>query len=288
MIRKKETITLSIPPGTKEQLEELARRLGILWGKNPSISGLLVAIAQQAVEVGKPFTLNASQVAAMHQSIRLLVDSGYVGQAQILSNLLLERGNLETPFRQSLLQQVSQPSEAWRILVEQHRTNQQPFHLLYRNAHNQNYTYNTRYAQIDFEEKRFYLNIWCDETEDIPNPDFPELVHNRCLRIDRIQAIVPTEGQWRQEGLDALEVYLHFRRGMVRAYEPRESDISNEIVGDVRQVIRRVSNPFWLLREVRRYGKDCIIVAPERLRQIRRQELLEEYQAYELDLPAAD
>ena len=46
MPRKKETITLSIPPGTKEQLEAIARQLNITWGKEPSISGLIVAIAQ--------------------------------------------------------------------------------------------------------------------------------------------------------------------------------------------------------------------------------------------------
>ncbi|MBD0266390.1 MAG: transcriptional regulator, partial [Tolypothrix sp. Co-bin9] len=50
MPRKKETLTLSVPPGTKDQLEALARRLNILWGKDPSISGLLVAIAQQKPE----------------------------------------------------------------------------------------------------------------------------------------------------------------------------------------------------------------------------------------------
>jgi predicted DNA-binding transcriptional regulator YafY len=39
--------------------------------------------------------------------------------------------------------------------------------------------------------------------------------------------------------------------------------------------------PFWLMRDVRRYGRDCEIVAPERLRQLRRQELLAECQLYD-------
>ena len=46
MPRKKESITLSIPPGTKAKLEAIADRLDIRWGKSPSTSGLLVAIAQ--------------------------------------------------------------------------------------------------------------------------------------------------------------------------------------------------------------------------------------------------
>ena len=35
MARKKETITLSIPPGTKEQLEAIAAKFQILWGDRP-------------------------------------------------------------------------------------------------------------------------------------------------------------------------------------------------------------------------------------------------------------
>lgn len=288
MPRKKETITLSIPPGTKEQLEAIARRLGIRWGKNPSISGLLVAIAQQQLEVGEPFTLSSTHVQAMRQATRVLIDAGYIAHAQTLSRLLLERGNLEAPLRQALMQEVTQPSVAWRIQAEQYIHDRQPFYLLYRNSQTENLAYTVRYAEISFEEKRFYLNVWCEETEDLQGTDFPQLIHNRCLRFDRIQSIVQIEGQWRSEGLDLLEVYLHFQGGMVKAYEPRQSDLDDKEIGKIRQVIRRVSNPFWLLREVRRYGKDCIIVAPERLRQIRRQELLAECQAYGLELPMAD
>ncbi|MHC5833162.1 MAG: transcriptional regulator, partial [Nostoc sp.] len=35
MPRKKDTITLSIPSGTKEQLEAIARCLNVTWGKEP-------------------------------------------------------------------------------------------------------------------------------------------------------------------------------------------------------------------------------------------------------------
>jgi predicted DNA-binding transcriptional regulator YafY len=284
MSRKKETITLSIPEGTKEQLEEIARRLGIFWGKSPSISGLLVAIAQQQFEVGEPFSLNSLQVAALQQAIGLLKDSGFIEQAQIASSLLLERGNLEAPMRQLLLQQVSQPTEAWRILIDQLRQNQQPFHLLYGNAQGQDLSYTVRYAKISFEEKRFFLDIWCDETEDIKDTDFPELIHNRCLRLDRIKGVVPVNGQWRREGLDYLKVYLHFRKGMIKAYEPKANDISNEVVGDVRQVERIVSNPFWLIREVLRYGEDCVVVSPENVRSLVKEKLKTLCEHYKLEV----
>ncbi len=56
-------------------------------------------------------------------------------------------------------------------------------------------------------------------------------------------------------------MYLHFCRGMVKAYEARPNDIHSQEMGDVRQVERRVSNPFWLIREVLRYGEDCVVVS---------------------------
>ncbi|MFB8787938.1 MAG: WYL domain-containing protein [Potamolinea sp.] len=284
MPRKKETITLSIPPGTKEQLEAIARRLNILWGKEPSVSGLIVAIAQQQLEVGKPFTLDSAQVKALQQATKILHDSGQIAEAQTLISLLLERGNLETQERQSLMQQANQFAEAWRIIVDQHRNNHQPFLLLYRDAQERELEYTVRYAEISFEEKRFYLNIWCEETEDIQDTDFPELIHNRCLRLDRIKAIVPTSGHWRKEGLANLKVYLHFLRGMVKAYEPRAKDISNEIVGEMRQVVRRVSNPFWLVREVLRYGGDCVVVSPENVRDRVKQKLKSLCQQYDMEI----
>jgi predicted DNA-binding transcriptional regulator YafY len=275
MPRKKTTITLSIPDGTKEQLEEIARDLGIFWGKTtPSISGLLVAIAQQQPEIKKLFTLMPEQVEALEQAYRLLSDTGEMRKAQTLLNLLLEQGNLEVPRYQAFSRLLNQPSEAWRVRVDELRQQKQPFQVVYGNAQGDDLTFTVRYAEISFEEKRFYLNIWCDETEDIKNTDFPELIHNRCLRLDRVKGVVPVNGQWRQEGLDYFKVYLHFFKGMIKAYQSKTNDISNEVMGDVRQVERKVSNPFWLIREVLRYGEDCVIVSPDNLRDRMKQKIL--------------
>lgn len=293
MARKKETITLSIPPGTREELEEIARNLGIFWGKSPSISGLLVAIAQKEFEVGEPFCLNSTQEGALQRAIRSLNDSGYAGEAQTLSRLLLERGDLNNAMRQSILKQVGKPNEQWRNMVEQNRQSKQSFQLLYTNAQQEDFAFTVRYAETSFEEEKgFYLNIWCDETEDIKNPEYPELIHNRCLRFDRVKTILPVKGRWRDEGLDYLEVHLHFLRGMVKAYEPKKfsinQDISNEIVDDVRQVIRKVANPFWLIREVFRYGKDCEIISPPEVRSRFQENLKSLCQAYDLEIKEED
>jgi predicted DNA-binding transcriptional regulator YafY len=45
-------------------------------------------------------------------------------------------------------------------------------------------------------------------------------------------------------------------------------------MGDIRQVERKVANPFWLIREVLRYGEDCVIVSPENVRDRLKQKLL--------------
>ncbi|MDJ1170226.1 WYL domain-containing protein [Roseofilum sp. BLCC_M154] len=280
MTRKKETITLSIPPGTKAKLEAIAARLDILWGTKPSISGLLVAIAEQAPATQKLFTLNSSQVQALRQALNLLDDEGYIGEARTILDLLLKHGNLTPPLRQSFEQLDKQLSQAWRIQVDRYIDRQQPFRLWYENAQNSRLIFTVRYAQVSFHEKRSYLEIWCDETEDLINTEFPELIHNRCLRFNRIQSIEDTPGDWRPEGLQTLEVYLHFYGGMVRAYQPKGDEIQDLTIGEVRQVVRQISNPFWLLREVRRYGEDCEIIAPQNLRDRYIQELRAQCQQY--------
>ncbi len=269
MSRKKETITLSIPPGTKARLEAIARRLGIMWGKSPSISGLIVAIAEEQYELGQPFVLTPQQLEVLQHATDLLLDTGFVGEAQTLIQLMLDRGDLEPARHQDLMRKTSQTGQPWRVVVEAYRNDRQPFRVLYRNAQHEEYTYTVRYAQFDFHEKRYYLHVWCDETDDVRESPFPELRHNRCLRLDRIQSVVPTDAQWREEGLDTIEVHLHFYDGMVKAYESKDSlDRENRVIDGIRQVVRSVANPFWLIREIRRYGEDCEIVAPQSLRQL--------------------
>lgn len=284
MPRKKDTITLSIPPGTKEKLEAIARRLNILWGKDPSISGLIVAVAQHAVEVGKPFTLDSNQVNALQQAIKALNDAGQIGESQTILTLLLERGNLDASIRQSLLKQASKLLQAWRSQIDEYRQKQQPFYLFYENSQGEELQYTVRYAEPRFFDKRYYLLIWCEETEDVKNsiPNLPELWHNRTLIFDRIRLIVPASGEWR-EGLDHLKVYLHFRGWMVKSYERREDDLEDETIGDVRQVVRRVVNEFWLIREVLRYRQDCVIVSPQSMRDRLKQELLAMCQLYDIE-----
>ncbi|KAB8321021.1 transcriptional regulator [Tolypothrix campylonemoides VB511288] len=284
MPRKKDTITLSIPPGTKEKLEEIARHFDISWGKEPSISGLIVAIAEQTLEVGKPFTLDSNQVNALQRAIKALNDAGRIGEAQTVLALLLERGNLEPPLRQSLMKQISQSTQGWRIQIEDWRKKQQPFYILYRNSQGKELEYTIRYAEPRSFDNRFYLLVWCEETHDVENeiPELPELWHNRTLIYDGIQSSVPINGNWRGQ-LDSLEVYLHFYGWLKKGYQPKDDDVSDEIIGDVRQVVRRVTNPFWLIREVARYWDECVIVSPESMRDRLKHKLRTLCQLYEIE-----
>ncbi|MCB8757932.1 helix-turn-helix transcriptional regulator [Planktothrix agardhii] len=280
MARKKETITLSIPPGTKEQLEAIAAKFQILWGDRPSISGLLVAIARSELEVGDRFTLTLVQVQALEQGTKALIDSGYISEAQALMALLLERGNLASPLRQSFVQQISQSLPAWRVLLDQQIARRQPFRLLYRDAQGRDWIYTVRYAQIWPREKRLYLEIWSEETEG--NRDLPELAHNRSLRLDRITDlnILPGEGTWR-EHLDFVKVYLHFKGELANSYESKQDDLSSRREGDILIVVRRVSNTFWLIREILAYSSLCEIVAPDSVRDRIKQEALAICQQYD-------
>lgn len=283
MTRKKETLTLSVPPGTKAQLEEIARRLKIFWGKSPSPSGLVAAIALQELEIGRPFSLTPNQVNALQQATKDLIDAGHIEEAQIILALLIARGQIEAPLRQALLQQVSQPTDAWRILIDQQIERQQPFHLIYVNSQAQELEFTVRYAEICFYEKRFYVQVWCDETADVEQDmaDLPELWHNRCLRLERIKAILPISGEWRGK-LDSLQVQLQLQKRLISAYEAKPDDLENQVIGNTRQVVRRVVNPFWFLREVSLYWEDCIIVSPESMRMRMQQRVATLYSAYEL------
>ncbi|MEG5062639.1 hypothetical protein QUB33_03340 [Microcoleus sp. B3-A4] len=71
-----------------------------------------------------------------------------------------------------------------------------------------------------------------------------------------------------------------------KAYERKQKDISEEgqVIADVRQVVRNVSNPFWLMREVSRYWEDCVIVSPDSVRDRFQQKLIALCRQYNLEI----
>ncbi|VEP13997.1 conserved hypothetical protein [Hyella patelloides LEGE 07179] len=286
MSSKKETLTLSLSGGTKAKLEEIARELGFFWGKSPSPSALVTAIAAKELEVGKPFKLEENQIKALRKALAVLIDNGDMPEAETIARHILDKAQLEFAIKKELIQLTNKHLDKWRLVVDKYIERQQPFELIYKNSQEQELLFTVHFAQIDPHEKRLYLNIWCEETKDIAEKNqkyFPSLVHNRCLRLDRIQGIIPKSGTWRV-GLDYIEVHLQFTGWMVKAYKPREEDIGDETNNKIRKITRRVFNPFWLIREIKGYGEYCTIVKPDGLRNYFRQELIEMCQLYNIEI----
>jgi predicted DNA-binding transcriptional regulator YafY len=277
MSRQKETLTLSIPPGTKTQLDDLADHFGYHWGKSPSPSALVTAIAQGDLRLGLPISLLPAQVQALQQAVGDLIDAGHIEEAKAVITILLDYGDLAPPLRQRLMQQVSLPTEGWRIQLEQLIQGQKPFHLIYGKPSGEVSEFTVRYGELTPYEKRLYLQIWCEEPGD--RAEIAALQHNRSLRLDRILGIVPMTGQWRGQ-LDTLMVELHLSGGLVYGYASRPEDKEDQVIAGTRHIFRHVSNLFWFFREVRCYGPDCIVAGPKDVRDRFAKELATQYQQY--------
>jgi hypothetical protein len=270
MSRKGKSITLSVSERDKTELENLALEFGMTWGDRPNISKLVEAIARHHLLIAPNHDWSQQRINALNHAKTALIDAGQIDSALAIANLLLERSEITIPLRQELQQFVNQPVLPWRLEVERYIHRQQPFQLTYQDAAENLWEFNIRYAEIETHSGRQYLDCWCEETEG--NRDLAELAHNWCLRLDRIAdaSISPISGTW-HSGLDSVDVELHLFRGLAFAYESKTAkDKVNEWIPGLpqtRRVIRRVSNTFWLIREILRYGNDCEVMSPESIRQ---------------------
>jgi hypothetical protein len=285
MSRKGQSVTLSLKELDKAQLEAIALEFGMTWGDRPNISKLIEAIARRQLVIAPNHNWTKERIAALNRARTALVDAGEIERAVAIAQLLLERSELTIPLRHELEQFLARPALPWRVEVKRYILRQQPFQLSYQDAAERVWHFTIRYVEITTHEDRQYLDCWCEETEG--NQDLPELVHNWCLRLDRITdaAISPITGQWRS-GLDTIPVELHLFRGLAFAYQSKTTiDVVNEWAPNlpqVRRIVRQVSSSFWLIREVLRYGKDCEIVSPEPIRDRLKQELELLCRLYEL------
>lgn len=270
MSRKGQSITLSLAEREKQQLEKLALELGYQWGDRPNISKLIKAIAQNHLRIAPNHNWPQERIQALNQARLTLIDQGDLDHATAIANLLLERSDITIPLRGALEAFINTPIKSWRQSVEQFIRQQRPFTLTYQEASGRLRQFSIRYAEIRRHEKREYLDCWCDETED--NQDLPELQHNWCLRLDRIEdaAVGPYPQPWRQ-GLDTIDVEFHLYGNLAFNYQShtrgdRHNDWHPELP-QTRQVIRAIHSTFWLLREIFPYGKDCQVISPAGVRQ---------------------
>lgn len=270
MTRKGRAITLSVSDRQKAQLEAIALAFDIKWGDNPNISQLIKDIADNKLRIAANNDWSRDRIDALNQARNSLVDAGEVDAAIAIAHLLLERSEPPLPLRSELEQFIAEPLPPWRLQVEQLIHRHQPFQLAYQDAAGRIFQFTVRHAEIVRHEERFYLDCWCEETEG--NQDLPELAHNWCLRLDRISndaAIAPIKAAWRPS-LDYISVELHLFKGLAFAYRTKTgADIVNEWHPErpqTRRVVRRVTNTFWLFREILRYGEDCEVISPPAVR----------------------
>jgi predicted DNA-binding transcriptional regulator YafY len=268
MGRRGQSITLSLSSPDKAQLEKIAAQQGFLWGERPNISGLLEAIARHKLLLGRNHDWSDDRLKALLQAINLLVDAGQINSAQVIADLLIERSETNHPLRQKLASQFATPLPAWRETLDHHIRTQQPYQLAYQDASGRIFSFQIYYAQLNWYERRYYLDCWCEETAS--NTDIPALQHNWSLRLDRIAdaAITSIPGQW-QPQLDTLPVEFHLYGNLAFNYSPRPTDLScqwHPSQPQVRQVIRQVSSSFWFLREILPYAEDCQLISPPELR----------------------
>jgi len=286
MSRKGHSITLSLREQEKQQLEKLALELGCLWGDRPNISKLIKAIAENKLRVAPNHDWSSERIKALNQARVTLIDQGQLANATMIAELLLERSDITIPLRLELENFLKTPVKTWRKAINRYIQQQRPFQLAYQDPSGHLWQFSICYAEIRRHEKREYLDCWCEETES--NQDLPELRHNWCLRLDRIEeaAVSPYSQPW-HNGLDNMAVEFHLYGQLAFNYISKtDQDQLNEWHPDepqTRRVIRQVSNTFWFIREILPYGKDCQVISPANVRQKIIDELRLLTQNYHLD-----
>ncbi|WP_045056973.1 helix-turn-helix transcriptional regulator [Aliterella atlantica] len=232
-----------------------------------SVSAFVQAIAIGQISLGR-VTLSKLEQQTILTAVLALTERAELKAARTLASFALDNLLLEEELTKQLDDAASAIASPWIERIEEYIDRQQPFGLSYQDGAGRVWSYNVRFAQVIWREKRNYLECWCEETEG--NRDLEELQHNWTLRLDRIidAAIVPLEGDW-HDGLDCIDVEFQLLDGFAHAYARRSSDITTNwqsIEPPIKQVQRRISNTFWFVREMLTYGKDCVVVVPEPVR----------------------
>lgn len=288
MTRKGRALTLSVSDQEKTQLEQLALAFDQTWGDNPNVSKLVKAIAKGELRLAANHDWNRDRIDALNRVRNLCIDFGYLNEALVIAELLLERSEINLPLRQEIQAFVEHPSPSWRIEIERCILRQRPFRLTYQDAAERMWSFTIRHAKIITYEDRQYLDCWCDETEG--SRDIEALLHNWSLRLDRIpeEAVIsPAEGHWQPE-LSSIQVEFWLLNQLAFSYRSKtKADLNNEWLPDhqARRIVRQINHTFWFFREVRRYGANCIVVGPEEVRDRFAKDAIAMARHYQLERP---
>jgi hypothetical protein len=291
MTRKGRAITLSLSAADKQSLENLALKFGHLWGDKPNISKLVQEIARRNLAIEPNHMWTRGELDALNGARKALTDVGQVEIALAIAELLLNRGEVEDiAIRGELDAFVKSQAVPWRREVMHFIERRQPFQLsTYVDATGQAWTFNICYAELVRHEGREYLDCWCDSTDG--NQDLPELQHNWCFRLDRYRgsAIVSlNRSSWRVD-FDRIDVTFDLLGRLAHSYAMSKHHVDDRhdacvwLDTQTYRVVRSVYNTYWLSRELRMHGEDCVIVAPESLQVRFRHELQATLKRYQTD-----
>lgn len=243
--------------------DAIAQKMGL------NRSALAQAIAQKRYI---PLHLDEDTQLALVAALTALQNIGS-SQASALQALL--RG---VPLSQPLeakLRKTENRDAAWVQQAESLIAARKPFTLSYHGKQQV-----IRYAEIVRREDREYLHCWIEEPN--PTPDIPELAHNRLFSMSEDAQLEATSGQWRDSGLNSIEVVFR----VAFAYTPKAEDLQVEGISiDGQQwtrITQRVTNLLWLLQRVSRYGDRCVIESPEEVRDIQVAQLKKALASYEI------
>lgn len=292
MTRKGRAITLSLETRDKQNLENLAREFGQVWGDKPNISKFVQAIARRELAIEPNHEWSQENLNALNQARKALIDAGQVDLALDIADLLLNRGEVSNiAIRGELETFVQSKAVPWRQEVMQQIKRKQPFQLSkYVDAIGQAWTFDVHYAKLVRHEGREYLDCWCASSEG--NFDLPELQHNWCFRLDRYQGSairpLPTPAKW-QSDFDRMDVELHFYGRLAYSYADSKHDVNDRreqcgwLDNNTYRVVRSIYNTYWFNRELRMHGENCQIISPAAVRSHFYAELQTILQRYQTD-----
>jgi predicted DNA-binding transcriptional regulator YafY len=282
MGRKGQSITLSISEREKQQLEALADEYNMKWGNKPNISRLLKAIAHQELLISSNNDWTQERIQTLERARQALIDLGKIEDAREIAKILVQRSELEAPFRREIENFLQTLQVTWRQQIEQYINARQPFKLTYQDATSRLFNFTVLHAQIQLIEKRQYLMCRCEETEG--SQDIAELKHNRCLRLDRIQeaAVTAIKRQW-EDDLQRVVVNFQVSGGLAFGYNPHSQDsFVSELEGNppIRRIIRPIYSTFWFFREIAPYWNNCKIISPDNVRNLYLEKVRSLYEEY--------
>ena len=205
-------------------------------------------------------------IESLCKAIACLQDRGDSQNAQVISNLLLERNDLKISLRREIERLLDTTKKSnWRKLLDEFIDEERPFQLSYPDAAQRIWTFNIQYAEIVHRDRREYLQCWCKEIN--KEAELIELKHNWVLSLDRIgEAFVSSiKAKWKP-GLDCIEAELEFHGASALSYEDSDTDTLKKWRNQSLRVIRKISDPLSLYRELLLCAEDAVILTPTDLR----------------------